>query len=97
MFYGLRVSCLPGSLQAALLTHPALQAPTRRPPALQVHPEFYPLAKPCSSWEWAQVPAVFDGLVTYRNGVKGAIFTQVRPAPLQRCSGCCLRMAEVLS
>lgn len=44
---------------------------------LRVHPEYYPLARPCSNWDWAQVPAVFDGLVAYRCGVKGAVMTQV--------------------
>lgn len=44
---------------------------------LRVHPEFYPLANPCRSSDWTQIPAVFDGLLAYRNGIKGAIFTQV--------------------
>jgi hypothetical protein len=48
---------------------------------LRVHPEFYPTAAPCSSGigggSFTQVPAVFDGLIAYKNGVKAAIATQV--------------------
>ncbi|KAG1667228.1 hypothetical protein FOA52_009793 [Chlamydomonas sp. UWO 241] len=48
---------------------------------LRVHPEFYPTESPCTSGidsgDFTQVPAVFDGLISYKNGVKGAIATQV--------------------
>ncbi|GAX81123.1 hypothetical protein CEUSTIGMA_g8557.t1 [Chlamydomonas eustigma] len=51
---------------------------------LRIHPEYYPSANPCSvvdptvlSNPFAQVPAVFYGFVSYKNGMKGAIATQV--------------------
>lgn len=34
--------------------------------------------EPCADNKFQQVPAVFNGLTTYKNGVKGAIATQVR-------------------
>ncbi|KAG2432951.1 hypothetical protein HXX76_008679 [Chlamydomonas incerta] len=44
---------------------------------LRVHPEYYPKKEPCADNKFQQVPAVFNGLTTYKNGVKGAIATQV--------------------
>ncbi|KAG2448780.1 hypothetical protein HYH02_006132 [Chlamydomonas schloesseri] len=44
---------------------------------LRVHPEYYPRKEPCNGNRFQQVPAVFNGLTTYKNGVKGAIATQV--------------------
>eukprot|EP00798_Chlamydomonas_sp_ICE-L_P018974 gene18974-25550_t len=48
---------------------------------LRIHPEFYPKQDPCrkinSAGGYNQVPAVFNGLMSYKNGVKGAIATQV--------------------
>lgn len=43
----------------------------------RIHPEYYPIQRPCDSSTFQQVPAVFDGLISYKNGVKGAIATQV--------------------
>lgn len=48
---------------------------------LRVHPEYYPRHNPCQAFTsgttFQQVPAVFRGTVAYKNGVKGAIATQV--------------------
>jgi len=45
---------------------------------LRIHPEYYPIRSPCDMLSnFQQVPAVFDGFVSYKNGVKGAIATQV--------------------
>lgn len=45
----------------------------------RIHPEYYPIQRPCDMMSnFQQVPAVFDGLISYKNGVKGAIATQVR-------------------
>ncbi|GIL91633.1 hypothetical protein Vretifemale_19242 [Volvox reticuliferus] len=46
---------------------------------LRIHPEFYPRNIPCNGFNgvFEQVPAVFNGLVTYKNGMKGAVGTQV--------------------
>lgn len=42
---------------------------------------YYPIQRPCDMLgNFQQVPAVFDGLVAYKNGVKGAMATQVRGA-----------------
>ncbi|KXZ47885.1 hypothetical protein GPECTOR_32g498 [Gonium pectorale] len=45
----------------------------------RIHPEYYPKQNPCSNFmsSYIQVPAVIDGLTTYKNGMKGAIATQV--------------------
>lgn len=44
----------------------------------RIHPEYYPIQRPCDMLNnFQQVPAVFDGLISYKNGVKGAIATQV--------------------
>lgn len=43
----------------------------------RIHPEYYPVQRPCDTSTFQQVPAVFDGLISYKNGVKGAIATQV--------------------
>lgn len=46
---------------------------------MRVHPEFYPLVNPCAGFTaFNQVPAVFQGLISYKNGIKGLIATQVR-------------------
>ncbi|EFJ47176.1 hypothetical protein VOLCADRAFT_92353 [Volvox carteri f. nagariensis] len=46
---------------------------------LRIHPEFYPRNIPCNGFSgtFEQVPAVFNGLVAYKNGMKGAVGTQV--------------------
>ncbi|EFJ47178.1 hypothetical protein VOLCADRAFT_92358 [Volvox carteri f. nagariensis] len=46
---------------------------------LRIHPEFYPRNVPCNGFSgtFEQVPAVFNGLVAYKNGMKGAVGTQV--------------------
>jgi hypothetical protein len=44
---------------------------------LRIFPEYYPKVNPCDS-SYNQLPAVFDGLVSYKNGMKCAIATQVR-------------------
>ena len=46
---------------------------------LRVHPEYYPRNNPCNGFygTFEQTPAVFDGLTAYKNGMKGAIATQV--------------------
>jgi hypothetical protein len=43
---------------------------------LRIHPEYYPKTNPCDS-TFQQLPAVFDGFIGYKNGVKGAMCTQV--------------------
>ncbi|KAG2496270.1 hypothetical protein HYH03_005503 [Edaphochlamys debaryana] len=47
---------------------------------LRIHPEYYPRNSPCngfSSWQpFEQTPAVFNGLRSYKNGMKGVICTQ---------------------
>jgi hypothetical protein len=46
----------------------------------RIHPEYDPIQRPCDMLNnFQQVPAVFDGLISYKNGVKGAIATQVIP------------------
>jgi hypothetical protein len=48
--------------------------------ALHDH-RYYPIQRPCDMlWNFQQVPAVFDGLIAYKNGVKGAMATQVGTA-----------------
>ena len=48
----------------------------------RIHPEYYPIQRPCDMLNnFQQVPAVFDGLISYKNGVKGAIATQVGDMP----------------
>jgi hypothetical protein len=49
---------------------------------LRIFPEYYPKVNPCDS-SYNQLPAVFDGLVSYKNGMKCAIATQVRQQVLQ--------------
>ncbi|EFJ47175.1 hypothetical protein VOLCADRAFT_92352 [Volvox carteri f. nagariensis] len=46
---------------------------------LRIHPEFYPRNVPCTGFSgiFQQVPAVFNGLVAYKNGVKGVVAGQV--------------------
>ncbi|GIL53442.1 hypothetical protein Vafri_9024 [Volvox africanus] len=46
---------------------------------LRIHPEFYPRNIPCNGFSgvFEQMPAVFNGLVAYKNGMKGAVGTQV--------------------
>ncbi|GIL53440.1 hypothetical protein Vafri_9024 [Volvox africanus] len=46
---------------------------------LRIHPEFYPRNIPCNGFYgvFQQMPAVFNGLVAYKNGVKGAVASQV--------------------
>ena len=50
---------------------------------LRIHPEFYPTNGFCGSDldnlnnKFNQVPASFNGLTSYKNGMKGAIATQV--------------------
>ncbi|KAJ9512732.1 hypothetical protein QJQ45_019041, partial [Haematococcus lacustris] len=49
---------------------------------LRIHPEYQPMLNPCGSQPdqgglFQQVPATFDGLVSYKNGMKGAIGTQL--------------------
>lgn len=45
---------------------------------LHIHPEYLPIRRPCDKLtNYQQVPAVFDGLVSYKNGVKGVMATQV--------------------
>jgi hypothetical protein len=56
---------------------------------LRIHPEFYPKINPCHPSSYSQVPAVFDGLVSYKNGMKCAIATQV--AFQSRCSSALLK------
>uniref|UniRef100_A0A383WCP6 Fibrocystin-L n=1 Tax=Tetradesmus obliquus TaxID=3088 RepID=A0A383WCP6_TETOB len=43
---------------------------------LRIHPEYYPKTNPCDN-TFQQLPAVFDGFISYKNGVKGAMCTQV--------------------
>ncbi|KXZ43941.1 hypothetical protein GPECTOR_77g37 [Gonium pectorale] len=45
----------------------------------RIHPEYYPRNVPCNGFNtpFAQVPAVFDTFSAYKNGVKGAVATQV--------------------
>lgn len=47
----------------------------RPSPLCRVHPEYYPKNNPCGG-DFVQTAAVFDGLVSYKNGMKGAIATQ---------------------
>lgn len=55
---------------------------------LRVHPEYYPREDPCAwntpdyantyeNGRFTQTRAVFNGLTAYKNGMKGAIMTQV--------------------
>ncbi len=45
---------------------------------LRVHPEYYPVETACNGFGggFVQSPAVFNGLVSYKNGMKAAICTQ---------------------
>ncbi|KAG2491954.1 hypothetical protein HYH03_009686 [Edaphochlamys debaryana] len=47
---------------------------------LRIHPEYYPRNDPCNGFSqyypFEQTPAVFNGLVAYKNGIKGAVGTQ---------------------
>lgn len=44
---------------------------------LRIHPEYYPIQRPCDMFNnFQQVPAVFDGLISTKNGVKGVMATQ---------------------
>ena len=51
---------------------------------LRIHPEFYPSSGFCGGdlgdlkRPFNQVPASFNGLISYKNGMKGAIATQVQ-------------------
>jgi hypothetical protein len=57
-------------------------------PPRRIHPEFYPVQVPCNGnidnlgRPFVQVPAVFDGFLGFKNGMKGAIATQVRASLL---------------
>jgi hypothetical protein len=44
---------------------------------LRIHPEFYPSSSFCGVSAASMVPAVFQGLTAYKNGVKGVVATQV--------------------
>ncbi|KXZ54727.1 hypothetical protein GPECTOR_4g796 [Gonium pectorale] len=46
---------------------------------LRIHPEYYPRNTPCNGFSspFAQQPAVFNGLTAYKNGMKGAVGTQL--------------------
>ena len=44
---------------------------------LRVFPEFYPNTEPCEPGKGDRSLAVFEGLQSYKNGMKGAIATQV--------------------
>lgn len=44
---------------------------------LRVFPEFYPNSRPCDPGKGNHVLAEFRGLLSYKNGMKGAIATQV--------------------
>eukprot|EP00775_Hariotina_reticulata_P007195 gene7195-7409_t len=47
---------------------------------LRIHPEYYPRTDPCG-WSrgqgWRLIPAVFEGLIGYKNGVNCLVATQV--------------------
>ncbi|KXZ47884.1 hypothetical protein GPECTOR_32g497 [Gonium pectorale] len=45
----------------------------------RIHPEYYPKTEPCRdmAYSYNPVTAMIDGLTSYKNGMKGAIATQV--------------------
>jgi hypothetical protein len=57
---------------------------------LRVFEEYFPSTDPCAPSRGVAVPAVFEGLVAYKNGMKGAIATQVRVSPISSCTRDCL-------
>ena len=69
---------------------------------LRIHPEYYPRNNPCNGFStgtFDQSPAVFSTFTAYKNGMKGAIGTQVGAARLvsasyaQDCGPACIRIA----